>query len=261
MSSILHQIKGLWNRRELIKCLVLSDLKVTYKNKLLGFLWTILDPLMMMGVYILLVCVIFKRGGPQFPILLFCALLAWKWFTSSLSNSVVAITGKAKLIQTVYFPKAVLPVSKVLGSLAEYLFSLLVLIPLLFIFRAEITFMLFWLPVLLVVQLLFTIGASLLCSCLGIYFRDLQNILRYSLRFWFYLSPGLYSVRDRIPVRFQHIYMLNPFAALFESYKNILVRGKGPSNYMFIVVLISFVLLIVGFIVFDRRETKFARDV
>jgi len=261
MRSILHQIKKLWNRRELIKCLVLSDLKVTYKNKLLGFLWTILDPLMMMGVYILLVCVIFKRGGPQFPILLFCALLAWKWFTSSLSDSVVSITGKAKVIQTVYFPKAVLPISKVLGGLAEYLFSLIVLVPLLFIFGAKISLMIFWLPVLLFVQLLFTIGASVLCACFGVYFRDLQNILRYSLRFWFYLSPGLYSVKERVPVRFQDIYMFNPFAALFESYKNILVRGKAPSSYMFIVVLISLALLIIGFIVFDRKEAKFARDV
>ena len=215
MSSILHQIRELWNSRELIKCLVSSDLKVTYKNKVLGFLWTVLDPLMMMGVYVLLVRVIFQRGGPQFPILLFSALLAWKWFTSSLADSVVCITGRARLIQTVYFPKAVLPISKVLGSLAEYLFSLLVLIPLLFIFRAKITVMLFWLPALLVVQLFLTVGASLLCSCLGIYFRDLQNILRYSLRFWFYLSPALYSVQDRIPDRFQHLYMLNPFAGLF----------------------------------------------
>ena len=120
--------------------------------------------------------------------------------------------------------------------------------------------MVFWLPALLAVQLLFTIGASLLCSCLGIYFRDLQNILRYSLRFWFYLSPGLYSVKDRIPVRFQHIYMLNPFAALFQSYKNILVRGEAPSNYMLIVIPISLAILILGLIVFDRKEAKFARD-
>ena len=261
MSSISNQIKALWDHRELVKCLVLSDLKVAYKNKLLGFLWTILDPLMMMGVYVLLVRVIFKRGGPQFPILLFTALLAWKWFTSSLSDSVVAITGKAKLIQTVYFPKVVLPVSKVLASFAEYLFSLLVLVPLLFIFRAKITLMVFWLPALLVVQMLFTIGASLLCSCLGVYFRDLENILRYSLRFWFYLSPGLYSVKDRIPVRFQSIYMLNPFAALFESYKNILVRGETPSNYMSIVVLISLAVLILGFIIFDRKEGKLAKDI
>lgn len=244
-----------------MKCLILTDLKITYKNKLLGFLWTILDPLMMMGVYILLVCVIFKRGGPQFPVLLFCALLSWKWFTSSLSDSVVSITGKAKVIQTVYFPRGILPLSKVFVNLAEYLFSLSVLIPFLFIFRAKITFMVLWLPVLLCIQLLLTIGASLLFSCLGVYFRDLENILRYSLRFWFYLSPALYSVKDRIPVRFQGIYMLNPFAALLESYKNILVRGKSPSNYMFVVVLVSLALLIIGFIVFDRKEAKFARDV
>jgi ABC-type polysaccharide/polyol phosphate export permease len=238
-----------------------SDLKVSHKNKLFGFLWTVLDPLMMMGVYVLLVRVIFKRGGPQFPILLFCSLLAWKWFTTSLSDSVVSITAKAKLIQTVYFPKAVLPLSKVIGGAIEYLFGLSVLVPLLFIFKANITFMVLWLPVLLLIQLLFTIGASLLCACLGIYFRDLQNILRYSLRVWFYLSPALYSVKDQIPPRFQHIYMLNPFAALFTSYKNILIRGQAPSNYMFLVAAVSLAILVIGFIVFDKKEAKFAKDV
>jgi len=261
MNSIARQIKSLWNCRELIKCLVASDLKVAYKNKLLGFFWTTLDPLMMMGVYILLVRVIFKRGGPQFPILLFCSLLSWKWFTSSLSDSVVSITGKAKLIQTVYFPKAVLPTSKVLVGLVEYLFSLLVLIPLLFIFDAKLTYMILWLPILLLSQFLFTVGTSILCACLGVYFRDLQNILRYTLRVWFYLSPGLYSVADRIPPRFQHIYMLNPFAALFTSYKNILVRGEFPSHYMLVVVPVSIIILIVGLIIFDKKEGKFARDV
>ncbi|MHC4647080.1 MAG: ABC transporter permease [Planctomycetota bacterium] len=238
-----------------------ADLKVAYKNKLLGFLWMILDPLLMMAIYVLLVCVIFKRGGPQFPVLLFSTLLAWKWFTSSLSDSVVAITARARLIQTVYFPKAVLPVSKVLGSLVEYLLSLLVLVPLLFIFKARVTLTVLWLPMVLLVQFLLTIGASLLCACLGVYFRDLQNILRYSLRFWFYLSPGLYSVRDRIPAAFQGVYMLNPFAALFESYKNILVNGKAPSDYMLLVVPVSLALLVVGFAIFDWKEADLAKDI
>jgi len=109
--------------------------------------------------------------------------------------------------------------------------------------------------------LFFTIGAALFCSCAGVYFRDLQNILRYSLRFWFYLSPGLYSVKDRIPPRVQPLYMLNPFAALFESYKNILVRGQPPSNYMYIVVLSSLAVLVLGFSVFDWREGKLAKDI
>jgi ABC-type polysaccharide/polyol phosphate export permease len=261
MNSILIQLRALWHSRELIAALVSSDLKVAYKSKFFGFFWTILDPLMMMGVYILLVRVIFKRGGPQFPILLFCALLSWKWFTSSLSESVVAITARAKLIQAVFFPKVALPFSKVLAGLIEYLFSLSVLIPLLFIFKAEITFMVLWLPALVFVQLLFTVGISLLCSCLGVYFRDFQNIIRYFLRFWFYLSPALYSVYDRIPVRFRHIYMLNPFASLFVSYKNTLVRGKPPTAYIVVLVIAALAVLIVGLLIFDRKEKQFARDV
>ena len=106
--KILLPIRQLWQWHHLLWYLVKSDLKVAYKNKLLGFLWSILDPLMMMVVYVILVQYIFKRGGPQFPVLLFSALLAWRWFVYSLQQATTSLTSKAKLIQTVAFPKVVL---------------------------------------------------------------------------------------------------------------------------------------------------------
>jgi lipopolysaccharide transport system permease protein len=261
MLKVTEQIKGIWDRRDLIKYFVRADLKIIYKNKLIGFLWTILDPLMLMLVYILLVVIIFKRGGPQFPILLFSALLAWKWFTYSLEGSVTSVTNKASLIQSVYFPKAVLPLTRVIIGLINYLFGLIALIPLLFIFEAKLTLNLLWLPVLIFIQLIFTVGAALFCAALGIYFRDLENIMEFGLRIWFYLSPALYSVTGRIPGRFVSKYMLNPFAALFESYKNILVRGLPPSKYMLIAAGLAVFIFISGFILFRVKESDFAKDV
>ena len=261
---MIEQIRMLWARRDLVKYFVCTDLKVIYKHKVIGFLWTLLDPLMMMLVYVLLVVFIFQRGGPQFPVLLFSALLAWRWFTYSLASSVTAITGKAKLIQTVCFPKAILPFSRVLIGLINFLLGLAVLVPLLFIFKAEFTFHLLWLPLLIFVQFLFTTGAALLCAAFGVYFRDLENILRFGLRMWFYLSPALYSISDisdRIPERLLPIYMLNPFAALFSSYKNVLVRGMPPNEYMIIAAVLALVIFVTGLAFFGAKESEFAKDV
>ena len=261
MAKIVNEIKAVWLRRDLIKYFVRADLKIIYKNKVIGFFWTILDPLMLMVVYIILVVIVFKRGGPQFPVLLFSALLSWKWFTYSLEGSVTSITRKASLIQSVYFPKAILPLSRVIIGLINYLFGLIALMPLLLLFEAKFTLNLLWLPILIFIQLIFTIGAALFSAALGVYFRDLENIMEFGLRIWFYLSPALYSVSGRIPQRFISKYMLNPFAALFESYKNILVRGLPPSEYVLVAAGLALFIFISGFILFRIKESDFAKDV
>ena len=258
---MISQFKAIWDRRDLIRYFVTSDLKVIYRNKVLGFVWSLLDPLFMMLVYTVLVVFIFQRGGPQFPVLLFSALLAWRWFTYSLSNAITSVTGKAKLIHSVYFPKAVLPLIRVIVGLVNYLLGLVVLVPLLFIFEAKFTINVLWLPVLILIQLLFTVGAAFFCAALSVYFRDLQNIMLFILRMWFYLSPALYSVADRIPERFLGIYMLNPFAALFTSYKNILVLGLPPSEYMLVAVVLAVAVFWGGSAFFAEREPQFAKAV
>ncbi|MFC1846375.1 ABC transporter permease, partial [Chloroflexota bacterium] len=243
---MIRQLKAIWQKRDIVKYLVASELKTQYRNRVLGYLWTILDPLCLMGVYILLVTVIFQRGGPQFPVLLLSALLAWYWFIFSLTGSITSISGKARLIQSVYFPKGILPLQKVIVGLIRYLLGLTVLIPMLFVFEASITLNVLWLPVLLFIQLLFTVGLCFFFAALGVYFRDLQNIMRYLLRIWFFLSPALYMVSDRIPERFQGIYMLNPFAALFISYKNVLVLGLPPNIYILVASAMAVALFICG---------------
>jgi len=258
---MIRQLKAIWERRDIVKYLVTSELKTLYRNRALGYLWSLLDPLIMMGVYILLVVVIFQHGGPQFPVLLFSALLAWQWFTYSLSGSVTSISGKAKFIQTVYFPKGVLPLEKVIVGLIRYLLGLIALIPLLLIFEANITLNILWLPVLLLVQFLFTVGCSFFCAAFGVYFRDLQNILRFLLRAWFFLSPALYLTAERIPQQFQGIYMLNPFAALFTSYKNILVFGVPPSKYILVASAIAIAIFLGSLVFFNRTEQDFAKAV
>ncbi len=261
MKELYKYIKLIFKKQELLFYFIRTDLKIIYNHKILGFLWTILDPLLMMSVYIFLVVIIFKRGGPKFPILLFTSLLAWQWFTYSLIRSVVSITTKSKLIQSISFSKIVLPLSHIFVGMFNYFLGLIVLIPFLFIYEAKFSYNLFWFPILVFIQLLFTIGASLICAVLGVYFRDLQNIMKFLLRIGFYFSPVLYSISDRIPEKIQHLYMLNPFAVLLYSYKNVLVRGLPPSPFIILTVGLSFIVLISGIIVFKNNEKLFSKEV
>ncbi|MCB0402034.1 MAG: hypothetical protein KDD41_08110, partial [Flavobacteriales bacterium] len=139
MGKINEELKQLFSKKDLIRYFVGSELKALYKNKLLGFAWAVLDPLFVMLVYVVLVAVIFKRGGEQFPILLFSSLLPWRWFTYSVSSSVKTFISNASLIQTVKFPLTIFPINSVLIGCFNYVLGVLVLLPMLFVFHANIS--------------------------------------------------------------------------------------------------------------------------
>lgn len=259
---MVEQLKTIWQRRELLFYLVIYEMKAENKNKVLGFLWSFLDPLLLLLVYIVLVVFIFQRSEPQFPVLLFSALLSWRWFTSSLSRSVTSVSSKVKLVQTVRFPLALLPLAGIIVGLFDWLFGFAILIPMLFVFEAKLTVHVLWLPLLLFIQLVGIIGASLICAVLGTHVSDLRNIIQFVLRLWFFLSPIIYSVETRIPERYQTSYMLlNPFGGLLESYKNILVRGLPPSEYLGLVAFIAVVVFVLGFWFFGRDEPKLVKAI
>ena len=238
----------------LLWTIVKMNRKALSKNKLLGQLWTFLDPLMLMGVYTVLVVFIFKRNEPQFPVLLFCCILSWRWFSTSLSQTTTILKDNQKILTSVTFPRKILPLSCILDGFIDYLAGLLILIPLLIVFNASFSFNMLWLPILLAIQLMLTTGLVFICATIGAYYTDLRNILQFTLRLWFYLSPALYSI-TLIPDRYKTTYMiLNPFASLFESYKNVLVRGQGVSDYLLAPVFIGLTALILGVNYFNRKE-------
>lgn len=254
-------LKDVFKRKDLLKYLVITHLKLSYANKVLGYFWSLLDPLAMMAVYLILVTIIFERKEPQFPILVFSSLLAWQWFTFSLSDSVNSLSKKSKIILSIKFPLAILPISIVLKYLCRYLLGLLVLIPMLLLFRAHITFSVLWFPVIVFIQGFFTIGLCLISAILGVYFQDMNNIIQFIIRIWFYGSPILYSIKDSISEKYQTIlFMLNPFAAIFTSYKSIFVWGMSPTKYLWISFIISVICFISGLALFSMYEHKIPKD-
>ena len=237
-------------------------MKAENKNKVLGFVWSFLNPLLLFLVYLVLVHYIFGRGGPQFPVLLFVALLSWRWFATSLSRSVTCITSKVGLIQSTRFPLAILPLSGIVIGFFDWIFGLAILVPMLFIFDASFTVNILWLPLLLLIQLVGTIGACLIVAVVGTHLADLGNILQFLIRLGWYLSPILYSVEERIPARLTRLYMImNPFAGLLESYKNVLVHGLPPNEYALVGTAVACVAFLIGLWYFSRDEYKLVKAI
>jgi lipopolysaccharide transport system permease protein len=262
---MIELLRKVWQRRELLWYIVKLQMKAENKNKLLGFAWSFLDPLLLLLVYVVLIGIIFGRGGPDFPVLLFISLLSWRWFTSSLTRSVTSITSKVGLIQSVRFPLAILPLSGIIIGFFDWLFGFAILVPMLFIPQFQVSFAvnILWLPLLLVIQFVGTVGACLLMAVVGTYFSDLGNIIQFLIRLGFYLSPILYSIRDVITSEsLYRLYMLlNPFAGLLESYKNVVVRGMPPNQYALLGVAVACVIFVIGMWYFSRNEYKLVKAI
>ncbi len=252
------QLRRYW---ELLRFFVSSYLKTRYENLVLGYLWWLINPMLWIGVYWLLVSVIFNRGTPKYPLFVACAILPWRSFAISLSQSVTSISRRERLIKQVSFPKYVIPTSIVLANGVNVLFSGIVLLGLAIIYGIHPTVHILWFFPIMAVQMTLTLGLSLILSVLGVYFIDTGNVLEFVLRLWLYLSPSLYDI-DRIPQRLHFLLAVNPFVGIFSGYRNAFMYGKPPDmSYMMSSVIIATSSLILGIFVFKRFEHEFTKMV
>ena len=276
MALIRTGLEEMFGRRRLTRFLVGADIKRTHADTLFGQLWWIIDPLLQMAVYIILVTIIFAKTTPDYPLFLFAAILPWKWFSTSLGDATLSVTGRQQLIRQIQFPKIVLPTASVIAGTLSFTFGLVALGIVYLFYLDRLTIWVLLLPFIAAVQFLFTLALGILLSALNPFFRDIQNVLRHFLRLWFYLSPGLYSL-SAIAHSNKIVYdilSLNPFAVLFDAYRSVIwgsdipvVGGKtvylppGPPNWtgLLIVTGVSGVLLLWGILVFKRAEPAFAR--
>ena len=244
---------------ELIYNLAKKDLKVRYKSATLGFLWTILNPLLMM-VALTVVFSMFLRIKTEFPYSIFVltGLIPWTFFNLSLSSCTNSITDNCNQIKKVYFPREIIPLSIVLANLVNYLLSLLILLFLLLFFRIKLTYLVLLVPIIIGVQLLFTIGISLITSSLNVYYRDIRYIVEATLLIWFYATPVFYPI-SMVPERFRPYYFFNPMAGIIYSYREALLKGVFPDVYLFLeAFLASLIFFFLGYMIFKRIEPVFA---
>jgi len=254
------------SRRRLILYLVRADLKKRGADTVLGNVWWILDPLLTLLVYVILIAVIFRTDIDAYPLFVFCAILPWKWFSSSIADAVTCITTRERIIKQVNFPKVVLPMAAATGGVASFAFGLIPLFAMLvLLYRDHLSGWVLALPAVALVQFVFTLAVALLAAAITVFYRDVGNVANHVLRIWFYLSPALYGA-DKIAELAKDqpwigtVFNLNPFATIFESYRALIYYGRAPDWLALGLVLLgSAVLLIVAVLVFRRLEPAFAK--
>ncbi len=254
------------SRRRLITWLVRADLKKAGTDTLLGNIWWILDPLLQMLIYVVLVSIVFSRGYPDYPVFVFAAILPWKWFQSAVQDGSLSVVLMERLIKQINFPKIVLPWAAVIAGVANFAFGMIPLVAILLVFYADrASLWLLAIPLIAVVQLIFSLAVATVLAAANVFYRDIGNLARHLLRFWFYLSPALYGLDRLAEITKKHPYVgdlmnLNPFTVLFESYRDV-IYYKQPPEWMGLLILgiVSCGLLLIALVIFKRVEPMFAK--
>ncbi len=260
------------SRRRLVRYLVQAEIRKRGVNTLLGNLWWVLDPLLLMAVYVVLVTFIRTRAIPDYPLFVFAAVLPWKWFTAAVGDATSSVVNQHRLVKQIAFPKIVLPVAATTAGSVGFAFGLIPLFGIMLFYPDRLSALVLLIPVIAAVQFVFTLALAVLVAAGNVFFRDLGNVVRHLLRLWFYLSPGLYSlahIQELGTVQanpwISTVFSLNPVAVLFESYRSVIygteTSGPGLPNFVALswLLLASLVFLAVSAIVYKRLERDFAK--
>jgi ABC-type polysaccharide/polyol phosphate export permease len=256
----LAALRELWQAREVVRSLVERALRARYKQALLGFAWALIPPVTMMLVMTFFVskAVTIETGGIPYPLFSFVALLAWHFFANALSGASVSLVGNVSLLNKVYCPREVFPVSSTITSGVDAIIGLSMLALLFglhtFVPKATVV----WVPVLLVVLVAFTLGMALIMSSLTVYLRDLRHMLPMVTQVGLLATPIAYGM-NKIPPDLRLPYSaVNPLAPVIDGLRRTVLLGQPPVwDLLLAGATTSFVLLGVGFILFKKLETGF----
>jgi lipopolysaccharide transport system permease protein len=269
---MLAKLAELWRYRELVYNLTVRDLKVRYKNSVLGIAWSLLNPLLMMLVLTLVYTVMLGQSNRHdYPAFILSGLLPWNFFSASIMGGTRSIVDNSHLIKKVYFPREVLPISLTLSSLINFLMALPVLIVLSLILGVQLTGWIIFLPLVILVQMIFSMGVSLFLSAANVFYRDVQQIMEVGILAWFFLTPIIWDVNLlpvskeifglNVPIQ-RLTYILNPMASIVATYRDILYYGR-PIGWDFFLrtILTAIIMLVIGYAVFHRLQKRFAEEV
>jgi lipopolysaccharide transport system permease protein len=257
--------------RDLLRNLVVRDLKVRYKNSVLGVLWSLLNPLLMTLVFTIVFTLMLGSEIANYPVLFMCGYLPWSFLAASLVGATNSIVGNAHLIKKVYFPREILPTAEVLSNLVNFLLALVVLFAMILAFRIRITPAVLMLPLVILAQTLFVLGLAFILSTANVFYRDTQHILQVVLQAWFFLTPIFYpitvlpesSVILGVTVNVQlWVRRLNPMASLVASYQDILYYGVPTGlDFLFRTFVTCAAVFVIGYLVFCRYSRILGEEV
>lgn len=256
---MLDHFKQLYRYRALIAALVGRHLKIRYRGSLLGFLWSMLNPLCLMLVYTLVFKYFIRFDQVEhYTVFVFCGLLPWLWFSSALSEGASSIASSGHLITKSMFPAQVLPFVVVSTSLVNYLLSLPLLFVFMFFSGSSFSLSILLLPFIVLIQFVLLYGLALALAALNVFYRDIQHLLGNLLTLLFFLTPITYPV-SAIPERFRTFLQFNPLAALTSLYHSLIIDGALPSMQdLLIAGLCALLACFVGQQIYQRKHEGFA---
>jgi ABC-type polysaccharide/polyol phosphate export permease len=261
---MIRQVEDLVRHRALVRSLVGRELKARYRGSVLGFVWSFVNPILLLFTYWLAFTYMFP--GVRTPsiepyfLFIFCGILPWTWFSASAAESAGVLIASGNLIKKVLFPAEVLPTVAVLANLVHFALGLPVLL-LFLLLNGKLSATLALLPLVVLVQLLFTLGVSYLVAALTVHFRDIQSILGHVLHVWFFATPVLYEYQA-MPDNLRRVLRFNPLTHVLVSYQEILFHGSfAHGRGLALGALASLAVLAAGFFLFERLRDTLAEEV
>lgn len=239
-------------RREVLLALVWREVKTRYRGSFLGFLWTLLNPLMFMAIYSLVFTVYLRIEMPSYPVFLFTGLLPWIWFASGLVSGASSVIDGSSLVKRVAFPPLILPVVTVTANLVNFLLALPLLLLFMIGFRVPLTWAVLSLPVAVAIQYVFTLALAVILAMVTVRYRDLQHLLANLVTLWFFLTPIIYPL-SMVPASLHPPLLLNPMTPIIALYQDALYYGRFPSAPMLLLAAgVSLALLALALWVYAR---------
>ncbi len=240
----------------LAKFLAKVRLTLWVRDRWLGLWWWLLQPMAMCATYVFMVRYAFPPGRPYHALFIMCALLPWTCFIAATNQASNSFVGNKNLLRSFRFNYLALPLSEVMAATVRYICSLVVLGVLMFYYNVMPTAHLLWIPLLLAVQFIFMLGVALLLAVSRVFIHDTPNAWAVVSRIWFYASPSLYAldtIIEKIPAQYRFIYLLNPFATLFNSYRDVVIEGRAPDLWMLGYVALLGTVILSGAMLLVRR--------
>ena len=264
---MLGNLGNLVRYRGLIQALVARELKARYRGSVLGFVWSFINPLLLLGIYTFVFTTILPNrteGLQPYALFMLSGILPWTWFSASLTDASGSLIAGGNLIKKVLFPAEVLPIVSVLANMVHFLLPLPIVLLLIIIFhRTPDAVGLVWLPAVVLVQLVFTTGLALALAALTVHFRDIRDILANVLMLWFFSTPLIYWYGQAEVKSYKTFFDANPFTHLAISYQEILFFPGPFGHWRWLVALgvASIGVFLAGFWLFDRLRDSFAEVV
>jgi lipopolysaccharide transport system permease protein len=260
MVNHLENIQSLYKHRDLLFNWTYRIIRGRYQQSLLGGLWALIVPTVTAVIFSVIFTFFIPVNTGKIPYLVFSytAMVPWTLFSSSVTDMVDALTGNMNLVSKIYFPREILLISALLARLvdAAIAFSLLAVLMLFYKMSVNIAGLLF-LPLILLIQIAFSLGIGFIGGALNVFYRDIRHIFVLGLQLWFYASPIIYPV-SAVPEKLQAIYYLNPMAGVLEGYRAILLYQNLPGTSLLFSAGVALLILVLGYLLFKRVEFQFA---